>query len=512
MRIGMAIVRTLTLAAVVLMACAAHAGTPVAGFTDDLAADGLSDPTALAFLPDGRMLVTEKGGGLKLVTNGVPASAGNVPVCTDSEMGLLGIALDPGFATNGVLYLYRTAGAGDCGNPASRKNQVVRTILTDGQIGTLDPILTGIRTDNGNHDGGALRIGPDGKLYVGVGDTGVGDGGPPGTSTNPYAQDLGELEGKILRLELNGAVPADNPFVSTVGARGEIFAYGLRNPFRFGFDPFTGTLWAGDVGQETLEEIDRVVQGGNYGWPQCEGSLPNGCAQAGEIPPVYEYMHNGANASVTGGAFAVGGTAAGEYYFGEFIAGEIWRATLDVAREQFVGSPDRIVTQAAGPVDFVFGPDGALYYVAYFSGEVRRLGSPGFASSSTTTTISTTTTTSTLPPACGDAPTFTCTRAGIDTLATAVAALGDLGRLDERLAAQLLRARTAVDAAEERSAAGRHGAARAALRRALRALKAFRARLTSAAGQHRIELPTRSVLSDRIDDALAAVRTLRGTS
>src|SRR6185295_4145392 len=116
----MAAVRTLTLAAALLVTCASHAGTPATGFTDDPAVGGLTHPTALAFLPDGRMLVTEKDGSLKLVMDGVATPAGDVPVCTDSEMGLLGIALDPAFASNGRLYLYRTEAAGGCNDSTTR--------------------------------------------------------------------------------------------------------------------------------------------------------------------------------------------------------------------------------------------------------------------------------------------------------------------------------------------------------------------------------------------------------
>jgi glucose/arabinose dehydrogenase len=501
-------VSALTLAAALLAPRVAQAGTPAAGFTDEEAASGLSEPTAIAFLPDGSFLVTEKRGGIKLVVGGVTIPAGSMEVCTGSEMGLLGIAIDPAFALNGRIFLYRTEAVGGCAQDPSRTNQVVSTTFANGEIGELDPILTGIRTDNGNHDGGGLRIGPDGKLYVGVGDTGIGDGGPPGASTNPYSQSLGALEGKILRLELDGSAPSDNPFFNTLGARPEIFAYGFRNPFRFGFDPLNGALWVGDVGQNTIEEIDRVAAGENHSWPYCEGSLPVGCARAGDGLPAYEYPHDGEFASVTGGAFAVGGDRVGEYYFADFVFGIIWRAVLDQARERFASAPDVVVTNAGGPADLVFGPDGALYYVAYAAGHVRRLGSPGYGPPPTTTTVTTTTTT--LPPSsCGDTPTFSCVRTDLAALASSVAALGDLGRLDERLAVRLRRARTALDAAEELAADDRPRAARAWFRRALRALSSFRAALASRAGRRHVDLDMRSVLATRLENALSAVRTLR---
>src|SRR5262249_46720927 len=214
--------------------------------------------------------------------------------------GLPGIAIEPGFDTNGFIYLYRTkAGAGGCGTSTGRFNQVVRVTMSGGSIslGSLVELLTGIRTDGGNHDGGGLRIGPDGKLYVGVGDSGLGDNqGGPGSSTNPYAQDLNSLNGKMVRLNLDGTIPGDNPFVGQAGERGEIYAYGFRNPFRFGFDPVNGNLWVADVGDLTVEEVDIVTAGGNYGWPHCEGTLPSGCENPGDIDPIFTYQHGGPTA------------------------------------------------------------------------------------------------------------------------------------------------------------------------------------------------------------------------
>ncbi|MEW6269823.1 MAG: PQQ-dependent sugar dehydrogenase [Thermodesulfobacteriota bacterium] len=379
----MRIHRTLTLASLVLLASAtAHAGTPAPGFTDTPVATGLTAPTAVAFLPDGRLLVTEKGGALKLVDGGVASTLVTIPVCTGSEMGLLGIALDPDFASNGFVYLYRTKpAAGGCGSATGRFNQVVRVTMAGDaiDIGSLAELLTGIRTDFGNHDGGALRIGPDGKLYVGVGDTGRGDNqGGPGSSTNPYAQDLGALEGKILRLELDGSPPADNPFVGQVGVREEIFAYGFRNPFRFGFDPLSDALWVGDVGDLTIEEIAIVGPGDNHSWPYCEGTLPAGCAQPGDVAPIFTYPHSGGaslGTSITGGAFAGGsfGGRENDYFFGDYTGNAIYHADVTPARDDLGGTPTTFVSAAGGPVDVVFGPDGALYYVAIISGHVRRV-------------------------------------------------------------------------------------------------------------------------------------------
>lgn len=367
---------------VLLAAGPALAATPVAGFTDTPVVSGLSAPTAVAFLPDGRMLVTQKAGALRLVEAGVATTLVTIPVCAGSEMGLLGIAIDPAFAQNGFIYLYRTKpGPSGCGSSVGRFNQVVRVTMAGGAIDpdSLVELLSEIRTDNGNHDGGGLRIGPDGKLYVGVGDTGRGDNqGGPGSSTNPYAQDLEALEGKMLRLELDGSAPADNPFVGEPGAREEIFAYGFRNPFRFGFDPLTGRLWVGDVGDLTIEEIAIVGAGENHSWPYCEGHLPAGCQEPGDVAPIFTYPHSGPSSlgrSVTGGAFA-GASFGGrehDYFFGDFTGNAIYHAVPNAARDGLLGAPTTFVSNAGGPVDVVFGPDGALYYVAINLGEVHRV-------------------------------------------------------------------------------------------------------------------------------------------
>jgi glucose/arabinose dehydrogenase len=166
-----------TIAAVLMLVALsspAAAGTPAAGFTDSLVVGGLSAPIALAFLPDGSLLIAEKGGAPKLFAGGTTRTLVTIPVCTASEMGLLGVAVDPNVSSTGFIYLYRTkAGAGGCGTPAGRFNQVVRVTLADGVVNpsSLTELLSGIATDQGNHDGGVLRIGPDAKLWVGVGDT-----------------------------------------------------------------------------------------------------------------------------------------------------------------------------------------------------------------------------------------------------------------------------------------------------------------------------------------------------
>ena len=368
-----------------------RAGTPEPGYSDTLYAGGLSEPTALAFLPDGRLLITQKSGELLLLDSGSTSTLVTIPVCTDSEMGLLGIVLDPAFGSNGFIYLYRThqGSSPPCGG-SGRVGEVVRVTMGPGDtvsLGSLTVLLTGMRTDNGNHDGGVLRMGPDSKLYAGVGDTGLGDNqGGPGSSTNPYAQDLNELEGKILRLNLDGTVPADNPFFGQVGKRGEIFAYGFRNPFRMSFDDMTGMLWVGDVGDLTVEEIDIMIAGGNYSWPRCEGNLqghpnaPTPCVVGTDVAPIFTYLHSGPSSLGTcliGGSFAGAafGALSGNYVFGDCTSSNVYLATVNGTRDGFTGSPMLVSSNAGVPADFVTGPDGAIYYSAEGSspGQVRRL-------------------------------------------------------------------------------------------------------------------------------------------
>src|SRR5262249_49549540 len=365
-------VRTLLVLAPLTGGAPAGAGNPVAGFEETLFQGGLSFPTAIAFRPDGRMLITEKGGALKLSDGSSVSTLINIPVCDDSEMGLLGVAVDPSYNSNGFVYLYRTKDNGNCGSSSGRFNEVVRiTIAANDTVNpaTLTTLVTGAQTDGGNHDGGCLRVGPDGKLYVGVGDTGIGDNqGGPGSSTNPYSQNLNVLMGKVLRINLpDGSIPADNPFVGQVGKRGEIFAYGFRNPFRFSFDPITGKLWLADVGDLTVEEIAIVTSGGNYSWPYCEGTLPSGCQHAGDIAPIFTYPHSGGGSlggCIIGGGFSGSfGGLDNQYFFGDCDSSNIYSAAPTGAQRDDVSTPAPFLTRGHTPRDMVLRPGGAPHYL-----------------------------------------------------------------------------------------------------------------------------------------------------
>lgn len=251
-----------------------------------------------------------------------------------NEEGLLGLAFHPDFSSNNHFYLYYSAS-----NP--RRSVIARYAATRGSPNQADreseQILLEIPQPYSNHNGGQLAFGPDGYLYVAVGDGGAA-GDPQGN-----AQDLSGLLGSILRIDVNAAseglhygIPRDNPFVNNAqGNREEIYAYGLRNPWRFSFDPVTGWLWAGDVGQNRLEEIDIIEAGKNYGWNIMEGDLcyspPENCNRTGLEPPVWVYERD-QGISVTGGFVYRGSELAslvGQYIYGDFGSGRIWALSYD---------------------------------------------------------------------------------------------------------------------------------------------------------------------------------------
>jgi glucose/arabinose dehydrogenase len=382
----------------------------IPGFTDALVVS-IPAPTAFDFHPDGRMFVTTQPGRVYVVRDGalVDPPALDLPaICADSERGLLGIALDPDVATNGFVYLYYTFprfGGCDHNTSQSPVNRVSRFTLTGD---TLDPaselvLIDGMPSPNGNHNGGDLQIGNDGYLYISIGDGGcdyAGDSGCGGM--NDAARDLHTLTGKIVRITREGEVPPGNPFTGAGTARcntgsttpgttcREIFATGLRNPFRMAFDPNTPanvtSFRINDVGQNTWEEIDAGIAGANYGWNVREGHCANGSTTfcgappAGYANPIFDYDHSSGCASITGGAFVPNGVWPaefnGEYLFSDYVCGTIFRLEPNgvggYTRSTFVSGlgGNSAVHLAFGP----FGSTQALYYTSYADGgQVRRI-------------------------------------------------------------------------------------------------------------------------------------------
>jgi len=381
-------------------------GTVVAGFTESLVTNKVSTPTALAPIPDGRVIVLQKGGAVRVLQGGVPlaASAITLTVCTQSERGLLGVALDPEFSANGQLFLYYTrpspAAPGGCVNRVSRFVMSGNTIDPGSEVVLLD----NIGSPAGNHNGGDLEVGNDGFLYVSVGD---GGSDPRANSSGPNdaAQDRSLLNGKILRIDrVTGAPAPGNPYfgagTAVCATRGntpatplticqEIFAYGLRNPWRFAFDPNTGAtrFYINDVGQSTAEEVDLGIVGANYGYPAREGfcaygSFSNICPPPdpglGYTQPLAAYPHNPANGGdyITGGAFVPNGAWGsgydGGYLFADGDPGKIF--FRNAAGNTNWNVP--FVSGVGGITDigFVMEPAGwALYTVNASTNEVRKV-------------------------------------------------------------------------------------------------------------------------------------------
>jgi hypothetical protein len=290
--------------------------------------EGLDFPVWLTAPPgDPRLFVVEKDGRVVIVAGGAvlptPFLDLRGQVSTGSEQGLLSLAFHPDFAANGRFFVNYTDPAGD--------TRVVEYRVSPADPDRADPgsarVVLAIEQPFSNHNGGLVLFGPDGMLYVGMGDGGSG-GDPQGNG-----QDLGTLLGKILRIDVDGgqpyASPDDNPFVDTAGARPEIWAYGLRNPWRFSFDRETGDLYVADVGQNRIEEVNAVRGAGpglDYGWNVMEGSEcfgSAGCDREGLTLPVAEYDH-GDGCSVTGGYVYRGAAIPdlrGTYLYSDYCSG-----------------------------------------------------------------------------------------------------------------------------------------------------------------------------------------------
>ncbi|MGB3233977.1 MAG: PQQ-dependent sugar dehydrogenase, partial [Mycobacterium sp.] len=246
------------------------------GFERAVVVSGLNTPVDSRFLPDGRIVVAEKGGAIKIVEDGVLREQPliTLSVNTLGERGVSGLAVDPDFATNGHLYVAYTT--------STLRNRLSRVTVVGNTAGSELVLLQSTESAAFNHQGGALGFGPDGKLYWGLGDNGSG----------PNSQNLTNLHGKIIRINPDGTTPSDNPDLGN-GALPQIYAYGLRNPFRLTFTPAGGLLVA-DVGAASFEEVNLVTAGGDYGWPGAEGV----CNTCSSINPIYTYPR-GSGAAIT---------------------------------------------------------------------------------------------------------------------------------------------------------------------------------------------------------------------
>ncbi len=349
----------------------AQAATLPAGFSETPVATGLSSPTAMTVAPDGRIFVTEKGGALRVVKNNALLSQPflTVSVNTASERGLLGVAFDPGFLSNRFVYVYYTTAAAPIHNRVSRFT-ASSTNPDVVQAGSELPILDLPTLGAGNHNGGAIHFGNDGKLYVAVGENAVPSN----------AQSLNTPLGKLLRINANGSIPTDNPFYSqTTGVNRAIWGLGLRNPFTFAVDSTNGRMHVNDVGQDSWEEVNRGVRGANYGWPQTEGTQPPGVS--GVRYPIHAYQNAGSNCAIVGAAFyrpqifRFPTAYDGRYFFGDFCGGFIRM----LSPPNYTSSTE-FATNISSLVDILAHQDGSLYYLARGSGQLFRV-------QSTTSTI-----------------------------------------------------------------------------------------------------------------------------
>lgn len=386
--------RVIVLVAAVVMAGPAPARALPAGFSLVTVATGLSQPTAFAFR-GGKILVTEKASGKVQVVRPDgslrPTPYVTLKVSSESERGVLGVAVDPDFATNTFVYIYYTTGPGALGYTGSPKNRVSRFTTAPGLVATSETIiLDNIPSDTGTHNGGDIQFGFDGKLYVAVGDGGL---------SHEDAQTLDSLRGKMLRIQRDGSIPKGNPH-KLAGRRcglptgeppgvspcKEIYAYGLRNPFRFSLRPSNGSYLIGDVGERTWEELHTLVPGGNYGWNVVEGpcllASPNCDPTSTAYPaqyqrPIHFYNHHGAGETgrtIIAGAFAGNGSNypapyAGVYFYGDFSANWIHVLTMNTANTVTSQSDFAALNM---PVAFRDGPDGSIYVLSFGDGTLYK--------------------------------------------------------------------------------------------------------------------------------------------
>jgi len=315
-----------------------------------------------------RLFVVEKRGSIMVFENTeLPQSTVFLDIINNvysiaGEQGLLGLAFHPNYETNGYFYINYNP------NPSTTRISRFQVSNTDPDLADPDSelILLSFSQPLLNHNGGQLAFGPDGYLYISS-----GDGGP---SIN--GQDLSNLLGNILRIDvdnpdagLNYGIPGDNPFVNDMNARDEIFAYGLRNPWRMSFDTVTNNLWAGDVGSAFFEEIDIIEMGANYGWDDYEGTLCRfpPCDNQNAIAPVFEYPHGPSTTAITGGYVyrgSINQDLFGKYIYGDFGMGQIWALDIDTVENELLFDTDMLISS--------FGTDNnnELYFLDFSGGSI----------------------------------------------------------------------------------------------------------------------------------------------
>jgi glucose/arabinose dehydrogenase len=359
-----------------LVPAVASAATLPAGFTEAIFASGLSNPTAMQFAPDGRLFVCQQGGALRVVKDGVllPAPFVSLTVDQNGERGLLGVAFHPNFTTTDpYVYVYYTVPGG----PGVTVHNRVSRFTANGDVALAGSEVPIIELDDlsgaTNHNGGAIDFGPDGKLYIAVGDN----------ANSAFAQSMSTRHGKMLRYDADGTIPADNPFYATAsGENRAIWALGLRNPFTFALSAAQSVpvLMINDVGQGGWEEVNPGAAGANYGWPATEGDFDPATYPA-FTRPRHAYANDSSTCAITGGAFYSPANPTfpayyqNAYFFADFCGG--WIRYLDPTLVQTFPLMPAVArtfaTGISGPVDLKVGSDGALYYLARGHGRIYRV-------------------------------------------------------------------------------------------------------------------------------------------
>jgi glucose/arabinose dehydrogenase len=326
------------------------------GFSQVQVAGGINDPTVMAFTPDGRILVAEQSGALRVIKNGTLLSTPFVKLNVNSsgERGLIGIAVDPNFASNQYIYLYYTV-------PSSPIHNRISRFKANGDVAQAGSETVILELDNlsgaTNHNGGAMQFGKDGKLYVAIGEN----------ANTQHSQNLDTYHGKMLRINADGSIPSGNPFTTGTDKRRRVWSYGLRNPFTFDIQPGTGRIFVNDVGQSSWEEINDATTGGrNFGWPNAEGFSSN----SAYTNPVFAYGRgsgDGEGCAITGGAFFNPGNTSypssyqGKYFYLDYCSN--WINMIDVSGSTAVRS-SFARNIGNNSVSLSVGNDGNLYYLS----------------------------------------------------------------------------------------------------------------------------------------------------
>lgn len=334
------------------------------GFSQVLVASNISNPTVMAFAPDGRIFVAQQNGQLRIIKNGSLLATPFISLSVNSsgERGLLGIAFDPAFNTNQYIYLYYTLSSGSH-NRISRFTANGDVVVPGSEVVllNLDPLSSAT-----NHNGGTMQFGADGKLYVGIGEN----------ANTSHSQNLDTYHGKVLRINPDGSVPSGNPFTTGSAQRTRVWSYGLRNPYTLAVQPGTGKIFVNDVGQNTWEEINEASTGGlNFGWPSAEGNSSN----PSFTNPVYVYQHGsgvGNGCAITGGTFFnpvntnYPSSYNGRYFFMDYCNNWIDMLTLSNGTWTRSNFASNISGLSLG---ITTGTDGNLYYLSRSNSAVYRI-------------------------------------------------------------------------------------------------------------------------------------------